>query len=305
MPGNFAIRLCCPLCEADSWVTLTDRQETYEQIHQQTWDFKCREHGAQRGTPKEVIGVAPLDEKPPSTQKSALTFGNAISTEATKKTPRSSERMALRIPIVVYGFTKERGAFHEETETQIVNASGALVMLKTKLAIGDSVFLMQKGNGLEQVFATLNGPRDDPDVVYLDPYSDRETKVGLAFKYPITDFWRRSRKQQRIPKTLRVVVRGTDSRGHPFKQTSYTIDLSQDGARLDGIGFLTSPGQTIEVRRLWRKKKFRVIWIGHVGTGEANQVGVFGLQNEKDIWRMELPEGEPDKKPGKGKPPNK
>ena len=70
MPGNFAIRLCCPLCEADSWVTLTDRQETYEQIHQQTWDFKCREHGAQRGTPKEVIGVAPLDEKPPSTQKS-------------------------------------------------------------------------------------------------------------------------------------------------------------------------------------------------------------------------------------------
>jgi len=150
MPGNFAIRLCCPLCEADSWVTLTDRQETYEQIHQQTWDFKCREHGAQRGTPKEVIGVAPLDEKPPSTQKSALTFGNAISTEATKKTPRSSERMALRIPIVVYGFTKERGAFHEETETQIVNASGALVMLKTKLAIGDSVFLMQKGNGLEQ-----------------------------------------------------------------------------------------------------------------------------------------------------------
>ncbi len=295
MPGNFAIRLCCPLCEADSWVTLTDRQETYEQIHQQTWDFKCREHGAQRGTPKEVIGVAPLDEKPPSTQKSALTFGNAISTEATKKTPRSSERMALRIPIVVYGFTKERGAFHEETETQIVNASGALVMLKTKLAIGDSVFLMQKGNGLEQ----------EVRVVYLDPYSDRETKVGLAFKYPITDFWRRSRKQQRIPKTLRVVVRGTDSRGHPFKQTSYTIDLSQDGARLDGIGFLTSPGQTIEVRRLWRKKKFRVIWIGHVGTGEANQVGVFGLQNEKDIWRMELPEGEPDKKPGKGKPPNK
>ncbi|PYT68695.1 MAG: hypothetical protein DMG39_20435 [Acidobacteria bacterium] len=284
MPGNF-----------DSWVTLTDRQETYEQIHQQTWDFKCREHGAQRGTPKEVIGVAPLDEKPPSTQKSALTFGNAISTEATKKTPRSSERMALRIPIVVYGFTKERGAFHEETETQIVNASGALVMLKTKLAIGDSVFLMQKGNGLEQ----------EVRVVYLDPYSDRETKVGLAFKYPITDFWRRSRKQQRIPKTLRVVVRGTDSRGHPFKQTSYTIDLSQDGARLDGIGFLTSPGQTIEVRRLWRKKKFRVIWIGHVGTGEANQVGVFGLQNEKDIWRMELPEGEPDKKPGKGKPPNK
>jgi hypothetical protein len=295
MPGNFAIRLRCPLCEADSWVALADRQETYEQIQEQTWQFKCREHGPQTGTPKEVIGVAPLDDPPPSTQKSALTFANPTSTATTKRIPRSSERLSLRIPVMVYGFTKNCGAFHEETETQTVNASGALVLLKTKLAIGDSVFLMQRGNGLEQ----------EVRVVYLDPYTDRETKVGLAFKYPIPDFWRRSRKQRRVPKTLRVVVKGTDSRGHPFKQSSYTIDLSQDGARLDGIGFLTSPGQTIEVRRLWRKKKFKVVWIGHVGTTEANQVGVFGLQNEKDIWHLELPAGPPDDEPGKDKPPKK
>jgi hypothetical protein len=295
MPGNFAIRLRCPLCEADSWVTLADRQETYEQILQQTWDFKCREHGAQTGSPKEVIGVAPLDEKPASTQKSALTFANPISTEATKKTPRSGERLPLHIPVVIYGYTKDHGAFHEETETQTVNASGALVMLKTKLAIGDSVFLVQRSSGLEQ----------EVRVVYFDTYTEREFKVGLAFKYPIPDFWRRSRRQPRVPKKLRVVVKGTDSRGHLFKQSSYTIDLSQDGARLDGIGFLTSPGQTIEVRRLWRKKKFRVVWIGHVGTTESNQVGVFGLQNEKDIWRVALPEEEPEPEPEKSKPPKK
>ncbi len=295
MPGNFAIRLRCPLCEADSWVTLADRQETYEQILQQTWDFKCREHGPQCGSPKEVIGVAPLDENPPSTQQSALTFANPISTATTKKTPRSSERLSLHIPVVVYGFTKDHGAFHEETETQTVNASGALVMLRTKLAIGDSVFLVQRSSGLEQ----------EVRVVYLDPYTDRETNVGLAFKRPIPDFWRRSRRQPRVPKTLRVVVKGTDSRGHRFKQSSYTVNLSQDGARLDGIGFLTSPGQTIEVRRLWRKRKFRVVWIGHVGTTEANQVGVFGLQNEKDIWRVALPEEEPEQEPGKSKPPKK
>lgn len=295
MPGNFAIRLRCPLCEADAWVTLTNRQEAYEQIQRQTWDFKCREHGAQRGTPKEVIGVAPLDEKPASTQQSAFTFGNPISPGTTKRTPRSSERMSLRIPVVVYGFTRDCGAFHEETETQTVNSSGALLILKTKLAIGDSVFLMQKGSGLEQ----------EVRVVYLDPYTDRETKVGLAFKYPIPDFWRRSRKQQRVPKTLRVVVHGTDSRGHRFKQSSYTVDLSQDGARLDGIGFLTSPGQTIEVRRLWRKKRFRVVWIGHVGSSEANQVGVVGLQREKDIWHVELPEGDLDEEPGDEKPGKK
>ena len=295
MPGNFAIRLRCPLCEADSWVTLADRQETYEQILHQTWDFKCREHGPQSGSPKEVIGVAPLDEKPASTQKSALTFANPISTETTKKTPRSSERLFLRIPVVVYGFTKDHGAFHEETETLTVNASGALVMLRTKLAIGDSVFLTQRSSGLEQ----------EVRVVYLDAYTEREIKVGLAFKHPIPDFWRRSRKHQRVPKTLRVVVNGTDSRGHPFKQSSYTVDLSQNGARLDGIGFLTSPGQVIEVRRLWRKKKFRVVWIGHVGTTEANQVGVVGLQNDKDIWHVRLPEDELDEDPGAPKLPKK
>jgi hypothetical protein len=297
MPGNFAIRLRCPLCEADSWVTLANRAETYEQIHQQTWEFKCREHGLQSSTPKEIIEVAPLDEPPSSSPQPAVTFANPISTETTKKTPRSSERLSLRIPVVVYGFTKDHGAFHEETETQIVNARGALVMLRTKLAIGDSVFLVQRGSGAEQ----------EVRVVYLDPYTDREFKVGLAFKYPIADFWRTSRKQKRIPKKLRVVVKGTDSRGHPFKQTSYTVDLSHAGARLDGIGFLTSPGQTIEVHRLWRKKKFRVVWIGHVGTTEANQVGVFGLQNEKDIWHVPLPEGEPDEDqdPDKTEPPKK
>jgi len=291
MPGNFAIRLRCPLCEADSWVTLADRPETYEQIQQQTWEFKCREHGAQSSEPKEVISVAPLDDPPPSTQKSAFTFGNPISTETTKKTPRSSERMSLRMPVVVYGYAKSCGAFHEETETQTVNASGALVLLRTKLSLGDSVFLVQRGSGLEQ----------EVRVVYLDPYTDREIKVGLAFKHPIPEFWRRSRKQRRVSKTLRVTVKGTDAKGNKFKQSSYTLDLSHDGARLDGIGFLTTPGQTIEVRRLWRKKKFRVVWIGHVGSTEANQVGVFGLQNEKDIWHVKLPEGEPEEKPKKPK----
>jgi len=198
--------------------------------------------------------------------------------------------MTLRVPVVIYGFTQKRGAFHEDADTLMVNASGALVMLKTKLEIGDCVFLLHKGTGMEQ----------EVRVAYLDPYTDRETKVGLAFKQPIRDFWRKSRKQLRTPRTLRVIVEGTDSRGHRFQQSAYTVDLSRDGARLEGIGFLTSPGQTIEVRRLWRKKNFRVVWIGQVGTDQSNQVGLFGLQAEKDIWRVRLREV-PSKSPGESK----
>jgi hypothetical protein len=295
MPANYAARFRCPVCEGDSWVTLPDRQESHDQILEQTWDFKCRHHGPQKGIPKEVIETAPFDDPQPA-KKAPTAFAVPIPLKPpAKKVPRASERLSMRVPVVVYGFAKNSGAFHEDTETLTVNASGGLVMLKAKLELGDSVFLIHKASRHEL----------EVRVAYLDRYSEHETKVGLAFKQPIHDFWRRSRKQARTPKTLKVVVKGTDANGHRFVQSAYTVDLSQDGARLDGVGFLTTPGQTIEVRRLWRKKRFRVVWIGPVGTSESNQVGVFAVESEKDIWHVPLPEGDPGKPSGKSKPPKK
>ena len=48
---TFAVRLVCPRCEATSWLTLSNRSESFDEIRRQSWEFKCREHGAQRGTP--------------------------------------------------------------------------------------------------------------------------------------------------------------------------------------------------------------------------------------------------------------
>jgi hypothetical protein len=278
MPRNFAIRLRCPHGDSDSWVTLSNREESLKQILAQTWEFKCREHGPQQGIPQEAMEVAPLDDPQPM-QKTPTSYAVPFPAGTAKKTPRSSVRIPMRVAVLIYGFAGKSGAFHEDTETVIVNSSGALVTLKAKLALGDTVFLIHKSSRQEQ----------EVRVAYLDSYSDRETRVGLAFKQPISDFWKKARKKPRVSKALRVIVKGTDPKGHPFAQSAYTIDLSQDGARLDGIGFLTTPGQTIEVRRRWRKARFRVVWIGQVGSTESNQVGVFGLQAEKDIWRVELP----------------
>jgi hypothetical protein len=294
MPRNFAIRLRCPRGDSDSWVTLSNRQESLEQVLQQTWEFKCREHGPQQGIPQEAMEVAPLDDPRPS-QKVQPSFAVPFPAAPEKKTPRSGERIPMRVPVVIYGFAGKSGAFHEDTETVIVNPSGALVTLKTKLLVGDTVFLIHKSSGQEQ----------EVRVVYLDAYSDRETRVGLAFKKPISDFWKKSRKKARVPKTFRVIVKGTDPNGHPFAQSAYTVDLSQDGARLDGVGFLTSPGQTIEVRRRWRKARFRVVWIGQVGTSETNHVGVLRLESDKDIWRVELPKTAAAPPPQIPKPPKK
>src|SRR6267154_1926842 len=292
MPRNFAVRLSCPHGDSDSWVTISHREESLEQILQQTWDFKCREHGPQQGIPEEAMEVAPLDDLQPP--PAPVSFAVPFPATPAKKTPRSSERISMRVPVVIYGFAGKGGAFHEDAETVLVNSSGALVTLKAKLALGDTVFLIHKSSRQEQ----------EVRVVYLDAYSDRETRVGLAFKKPISDFWKKKRKKPRVPKTLRVIVKGIDPKGHPFAQSAYTVDLSEDGARLDGIGFLTSPGQTIEVRRRWRKARFRVVWIGHVGTSESNQVGVVGLQSEKNIWRVELPKT-PAAQPAQDSKPSK
>jgi len=265
--------------DSDTWVTLANREETFEQIQQQTWDFKCREHGAQRGVPREVMEVAPVDDPEPA-KKSKAVFAEPLLSAPAKRIPRSSPRMALHVPVTIYGFAGKSGAFHEDTETVMVNSSGGLVTMRAKLELGDTVFLVHKNSHQEM----------EVRVAYLDRYSDRESRVGLAFKQPVSNFWRKNRRKPRVPKSLRVVVKGVDAKGHRFVQSAYTVDLSQDGARIDGIGFLTSPGQTIEVRRHWRKASFRVVWIGQVGTKEANQVGVFGLQTDKNIWRIELPE---------------
>jgi hypothetical protein len=293
MPRNFAVRLSCSKGDTDSWVTLNDREESLEQVLEKPWEFKCREHGPQIGIPREVIEIAGFDAPPAQTGRSI----SRATGGPTKKTPRSSVRMAMRVPIVVYGFAGKGGAFHEDTETVMVNASGALVILKTKLELGETVFLIHKASRAEQ----------EVRVAYVDRYSDNETRLGLAFKQPVSDFWKKNRKEPRVPKAVRVIVKGKDTKGNPFAQTAYTVDLSQDGARLDGIGFLTAPGQTIEVRRRWslRKGQFRVVWIGQVGTSESNHVGVYGLQRDKKLWPVELPDPAKPASPAKSKPPKK
>ena len=297
MPRNFAIRLSCSYGDADTWVTLSNREESYEQILAKSWEFSCREHGAQRGIPKEVIEVAPLGDlrppQPPQNVPQVVPVAAPVASQ--EKMRRSSDREFVRVPVVVYGWTSKCGTFQEETETVIVNSSGAQVLLKTRLELGDSVFLIHKSSRAEQ----------EVRVASLEVCSPSELKVGLAFKQPVLDFWKRTRKTPRIPKTLRVVVKGGDAKGNYFVQSAYTVDLSQEGARLDGVGLLTAPGQIIEIRRLWRKAKFRVVWTGQVGTPESNQVGVFRLQSDKDIWHASLPGDVAAQPPKKPKPPKK
>src|SRR5258708_19650608 len=115
MPRNFAIRLRCPRGDSDSWVTLSNREESFEQILQQTWEFKCREHGLQQGIPQEVLEVAPLDDPRPS-QKNQPSFAVPFTSVPARKVLRSAQPLPMLLPVLIYGFPAKPGPFPKATQ---------------------------------------------------------------------------------------------------------------------------------------------------------------------------------------------
>lgn len=288
MPKNYAIRLRCPHGDHDEWVILENREESLENILHLPWDFECQLHGVLREMPIEAReeGAAPgyssLRPRAPQGPQESPSPTAAKSSEKKKK-PRSSERLPLHVPVVIYGWAKKQGSLQEETSTLLVNASGALLTLKSKVEVGETAFLINKASREEQEIR----------IVYVEQIPEEKTLVGVALKYPSAQFWKKTRRNPRIPKNIRVIVKGIDRNGHPFVQSSYTVDISKSGARLEGLGYLTGPGETIEVKRPWRSKaRFRVIWIGQIGMEESNQIGISALEESNDIWGTRLPESE-------------
>ena len=287
MAKDYAVRLCCPYGDHDAWVSLEKRDETFDQVVRTSWDFECPAHGVQREIPLEVSERAAISGQsaaappgfPGPEQPREPQQARAVESSEKKRKPRSSERKPLHVPVVIYGWTQKQGSFQEETNTLLVNDTGAMVVLKAKVQVGEAIFLINKNTRAEQEIR----------VVYAEPAVDDRTFVGIAFKRPSPGFWKKSRKNPRIPETIRVVVKGKDHNGHPFVQSSYTIDISQSGARLDGLGYLAGVGETIEVKRRWRgKARFRVVWIGQVGMEQSNQIGICSLEEDKNIWGVKL-----------------
>lgn len=310
MSKNYAVRLRCPYGDDESWVVLDNRSESLEQILVTPWDFECELHGAQREFPIEA------------TEKDSTVGGDPQPKAPTPESRRrESERLSLHVPVLVRGWREAPGAFHEgdstiivnsgdapvslaafreDTSTIVVNSAGALVSLAAKVQTGDLVFLVNKISKEEQ----------EVRVAYVAPEFEGKHSVGLAFDSASLNFWRRTRQNPRIPAAVRVVVRGT----HPnsFIHTAYTVDISRTGARLDGVGYLVKVGTTIEVQRRWHgRARYRVVWVGQIGTEQANQLGLICLDGEKNIWDLKLPEGDAeDSRKGaspskKGRPPER
>ena len=275
---NYAVRLRCPHRDEDSWVILQDRKETLEQILRTPWDFECSLHGVQREMPLDASEQgSPFHPEP-----------QASLAQKSKSRPeqRSSKRASLRMAVVVYGWSKNRGAYHEDTQTLQVNGSGGLVTLLARVEVGDALFVVNKNTREEK----------ECRVAFVQQEAGGKIKAGFAFKRSAPGFWRTNPRKARMAKTIQVWVRGIDRSGNPFVQSAHTIDVGQIGARLDGVGYLTGPGEIVQVKRGWRKARFRVVWIGQMGTPEANQIGICCLEGNKDIWRVPISKPDKEKK---------
>jgi hypothetical protein len=92
---------------------------------------------------------------------------------------RRSPRSLLDMPLIVRGLSVENEPFREETFTISVNAHGALIALSTRVAVGQTLVLMDPQNRDER----------EGQVARLGSLDDKLNQVCVEFARPAPEFW--------------------------------------------------------------------------------------------------------------------
>jgi hypothetical protein len=94
---------------------------------------------------------------------------------------RRSQRVILTMAVTVRteGGPKD-ASFEEETHTVVVNSHGALILLRGKVAKGQTLRLTNRATKEEQLCR----------VATIAPASGGKPQVGVEFLKPSPDFWR-------------------------------------------------------------------------------------------------------------------
>ena len=97
-----------------------------------------------------------------------------------KDAQRRSQRVILKVTVVVLAQGSDNKLVSEVTRTVTVNAHGAQVLLGLKVSIGQLLTLRHSGTG-EEVSCR---------VVYLSPHQSEKREVGIDFMKSCPGFWR-------------------------------------------------------------------------------------------------------------------
>jgi hypothetical protein len=98
----------------------------------------------------------------------------------TQSTQRRSDRVLVDLPLIIRGVSEiDNQAFREETFTLTVSAHGALVMLASKVAMGQKLFLLNPASREEREAKISFIGRDHAGL----------SQVGVEFMRPAPEFW--------------------------------------------------------------------------------------------------------------------
>lgn len=92
---------------------------------------------------------------------------------------RRSERVLLRMSVVVLAEDEERHQIQVQAHTQVVNAHGGLLQMKSHIHVGQSFLLSNPGSGAEMSCRVVR--TEDSG---LDLYN-----VAFEFDRPASNFW--------------------------------------------------------------------------------------------------------------------
>src|SRR5713226_2318305 len=93
---------------------------------------------------------------------------------------RRSQRVMVKVSVMVLAEGADKKSASEETRTVTVNAHGAMILLGLKVSIGQLLTLRNERTG-EEVACR---------VVYLSPHESEKRQVGVDFMEPCPRFWR-------------------------------------------------------------------------------------------------------------------
>lgn len=117
--------------------------------------------------------------KPKANAPAALTKAPIPKGPPNPPSKRRSSRVAIDMPVEVFGQTQNGKMFREETRTTTVNAHGALLILASAKAINSSVILINKKTSTEVQCR----------VVYLKEMEKGRVELSVEFVIPQPRFW--------------------------------------------------------------------------------------------------------------------
>jgi hypothetical protein len=93
---------------------------------------------------------------------------------------RRSQRILLAVTIQISGQRDDGSPFSERTITQIVNAHGALILLREPVTNGQKLVMKHLGTNEEMPCTVMD----------LNPPTIELPEIGVGFAEPCPDFWR-------------------------------------------------------------------------------------------------------------------